>query len=674
MAISYDGCTCGGTPGSGGDGCCAPSITSTPLCRPDCSTILLVMRSGCVACGAAPTVPEVVGWVDPATGVFTAGPAPADAGQCDGCNGCAETMCVTRCDDTDGDGLADTTYSELWCIKADGSTELILTYQGEPSQPYVPVAPVDCEHGTIQCHTQILCDDTGSFLRRYVFASNGQATYQDVNLDGQTPHLVQGLVRDCAFDPCQAGQAPLATIGLCLSDGTPIGVVVTRNCDGTIRQQGWLDLTTGVYSAGQPPVGVTACGTTRSVSTTGTWCDTDPTTGEVYGLVLVEYAYGPDGTIIVVRLVDATTGQTYVPQGTVTVCPTGEEQPDSDLVVLCETRPDGTVIRFVRDYHRNENNLIVGHTDYGLDGANYQPDPASSIGNCLPDCSFQYVLRQELCDDTDDDGQPDTQYVALMAVDCQGQVTTLATRTCDLAADYVPVAPVDCDVPDSTPPVPEPCNATFSTLCDIAADGTSTPFQRKLVYTCSGYVLETADLAMDGITPYRVQGTVGVCPPDAPTPVTHLLREERCDDTDGDGLPDTCYTVLVEVDSTGTLTQLGTYLCDLTGPYQPVAPVDCDLGDDRGPERPVGVQARRVQLTAGQAWTAAAYGLLRTVEATARGGTGQITTADGTTSLADGETATWAISRDMDVRLSGPLTITATTGLVTINWTEGVDL
>ncbi|MGJ3558858.1 hypothetical protein ACR6C2_07715 [Streptomyces sp. INA 01156] len=54
--------------------CCAPSISSAPLCLPDGSTVLAVVRSGCVECGQAAEDPAVVGWLDIA-GAFT--PAPS---------------------------------------------------------------------------------------------------------------------------------------------------------------------------------------------------------------------------------------------------------------------------------------------------------------------------------------------------------------------------------------------------------------------------------------------------------------------------------------------------------------------------------------------------------------------------------------------------------------------
>lgn len=595
-------------------------------------------------------------------------------GACECTPECVETVCVLRCDDTNGDGAPDTTYSELWCVKLDGETQLVLTYQDDPAVPYTPVSPVDCQQGSMQCHNQVLCDDSGSFIRRYTFVSDGTAAYVDVQLDGETPHIVTGTVRACDDNPCKGQDAPLATLGLCLADGTPIAVIVTRNCDGTVQQQGWINLTTGAYSAGAPPVGVTACGETRSVSTTGTFCDILDD-GTVAGLVLIEYTYGPDGTVTGVRLVDATTGSTYQPRGTVTACPTGDEQPEQDLVVLCEIRPDGEVVRFLRDYRRDQTGTITGHTNYTLDGAPYQPAPGADIGTCPPDCGVQQVIQTDRCDDTNGDGLPDVWYVELLGVDCQGTVSPLGTYTCDLSEAYEPVAPVDCDTGDGEAPQAEPCDTAYVQLCDVTADGT-TPFLRRIAFTCSGAVLDTTDVRLDRVTRYDPVGTVGVC--DSISTPGAVLREERCDDTDSDGLPDIWYTELIHVDSKGALTPLGTYTCDLSGPYEPVAPVDCDPDTAgiaalaTGGDGPAQIRAHRVQLTPGGTWSSTGWPLLRAIEASARGGHGEITTADGTTTLFDGEQARWATSRDTDVRLTGPLTIAATTGTVTINFTTGV--
>ncbi|MER6828884.1 hypothetical protein ABT352_23085 [Streptosporangium sp. NPDC000563] len=444
MPVEPQPCPPGGGDSDAPPSCCAPAIATQALCLPDGTPILLVVRSGCVECGTTPADPQATGWINPQTGVFTPGGSPAEAGPCDsGCAtvttvqlcdllpdgdcqtflrhlvrdcdgtvtssvdttldgvtpytvtgtagncaacsaGCVETICVQRCDDTDGDGQADTTYSELWCVHADGSAELVLTYQADPSTPYAPIAPVECVYGCPETETVTLCDASGPFLRRYTFLT-GQASYEDVALDGQTPHVVTGAVGLCpAVSDCEAPTTPAATLGLCLADGTPIAVLVTRDCDGTVTQDGWLNLTTGTYSAGDPPAGTMACGNPRSITTAGTFCDVDPVTGDVLGLVLVEYTYGSDGAVAAVRLVDATTGQTYTPQGEVTTCPAGVAQPERDLVQLCDTADDGTVTAFLRDYARDENGQITGHTDYLLDGTPYTPTGA--VGRCVDQC------------------------------------------------------------------------------------------------------------------------------------------------------------------------------------------------------------------------------------------------------------------------------------------------
>jgi hypothetical protein len=389
----------GGTPGTCA---CAPSIASTPLCRADGTTVLVVIRSECADCGDPAADPAAIGWIDPVTGLFTPGVAPADAGACT--TDCIDTICRQRCDDTDGDGQPDATYSELWCIRADGTAELVLTYQDDPSVPYVPTTPVACTYGCPDHETVMLCDGSGPFLRRYVFL-NETASYEDVALDGQTPHVVTGTVGACAgtdggSTPCAEQTTPAATLGLCLADGTPIAVVVTRDCDGVVTQDGWINLTTGTYSTGAPPAGTIACGDSRSIQVSGTFCDVLPD-GTVAGLVLIEYSYATDGTIAAVRLVDATTGTTYTPAGAITVCP-GEtaEAADLDLTVLCDVQADGTAVPVLRDYRRDATTgLINGHTDYGLDGTPYAA--TGTVGVCAEPCSNANTLL--LCDLPDDE-------------------------------------------------------------------------------------------------------------------------------------------------------------------------------------------------------------------------------------------------------------------------------
>ncbi|WP_143675844.1 hypothetical protein [Streptomyces milbemycinicus] len=195
---------------------------------------------------------------------------------------------------------------------------------------------------------------------------------------------VGGNFTNCQCGPgaavCEAPTQPVATVGLCLPDGTPIAVCVVRDCAGGVTSEGWINLTTGQFSVGAPPAGAMACGDSRAFELAGVLCDIAPATGDVLGLVLLQYAYNPDGSLASVTLLDAATGDPYTLQGELRHCPAAVEQPDLDLVVLCDTQQDGTRTSFVRDFRRDENGTITGHTDYTLDGAPYTP--TGTVGQC----------------------------------------------------------------------------------------------------------------------------------------------------------------------------------------------------------------------------------------------------------------------------------------------------
>ncbi|MFE9319243.1 hypothetical protein ACFYNV_29790 [Streptomyces albidoflavus] len=812
--------------------CCAPSIAAAPLCRQDSSTVLLVVRSGCVECGEAPGDPEAVGWIDTATGAFTPGVLPADVGPCDA--GCLDTVCRQLCDDTDGDGAANATYSELWCVRADGTADLVLTYQDDPSVPYAPVAPVDCEYAETSGEVLTLCDEVGPFLRRYTWIGD-TAAFEDVALDGITPYVITGTVGVCsAAGGCEAQTTPAATLGLCLADGTPIAVLVTRDCSGAVAQDGWLNLTSGAYSSGEPPVGTMACGNPRSISTTGTFCDVDTVTGDVLGLVLIEYTYGAEGAVTAVRLVDATTGTTYVPQGEVTTCPAGVAQPEQDLLQLCDVAPDGTSTPFVRDYRRDENGAITGHTDYLLDGAPY--GPTGTVGRCAA-APCQSCEAAVLCDTNglppatiagatstgtlsngvtyavtapnpfvpgrQSDGAswwgvalfpnpnvPTTRWtfdqpvnvdfsVALtystgtapgentvqlppgavplslppgysysqttsvltggpsltgagctlnaptraasarfrvtgvstftlkylgprvlsvecrrygnwefgaldvsvggpflrtVCRDCTGVVVSTTDTLLDGETPYTPTGLVGVCQPSAEDAEPVEPDTEVISLCDVTTGGAVTPFLRRLTFPAGGGTPVVADTALDGTTPYVVTGTAGLCATAEDCPANTVFQVCRCDDADGDGIADTDYVEFLAVDCEGTLTSLGTYTAELDAPYAPVAPIDC-AETDEGAEPAIGVQARRVELAPGAGpWDASVFPTLQSVTAVAHGGSGTVTTLDGTSTLHPGEAVTWSVARDIDAALTGPLAITATSGTVTITWTQGVTL
>lgn len=395
--------------------------------------------------------------VDPATGAtYTpTGTLAACGGQAveDRCG--RQVSVRTRCDDTTGDGTADTRYVEAWALDpCDGTAPVLLgTYQdGDLAAPYTPTAPVECPEpatdtpvvlgtvcyedaaGTVRTAAVLKCAGCADAVVTYLDVETGTplaaptivpcvdpvSTLTDVetwplcvlNTDGSVlqhvraeqvydaqgapvgpPRIVDAVsglpvplpggatLGVCPGEaPCDSPTQPTTTVGLCLADGRPIAVTVVRDCTGAVTQEGWIDLTTGTFSAGAPPAGVVACGDSRSVQVSGTFCDLDPATGDVLGLVLIEYSYAADGTIDGVRLVDAVTGTTYTPAGTVTTCPAGVQEPEQDAVQLCDVQADGTSVPMIRDYRRDETGAVVGHTDYRLDGTPYTP--TGTVGEC----------------------------------------------------------------------------------------------------------------------------------------------------------------------------------------------------------------------------------------------------------------------------------------------------
>jgi hypothetical protein len=253
----------------------------------------------------------------------------------------------------------------------------------------------------------------------------------------------------------------------------------------------------------------------------------------------------------------------------------------------------------------------------------------------------------------------------------------------DLAAGNIAVLVAFDAYDDSGATCPPPRHTGWQ-LDEFAATvvydqtGCAEQFLRNVTTDCAtGAVVSVTDTTLDG-APYTLTGEPGQCIPASnggtPCDAQNVIEACRCDDADGDGIPEVGYVELLAVDCTGTLSSLGTYLPDYSAPYTPVSPMDCDAGEDLGAPPAFGVQAHRVELAAGASWSADAWPTLQSVTAVAHGGAATVTTADGTSTLHPTETATWGVSRDTDARLAGPLAIAAGPGTVTITFTTGVQL
>src|SRR5690606_10714527 len=111
-------------------------------------------------------------------------------------------------------------------------------------------------------------------------------------------------------------------------------------------------------------------------------CDTLDS-GEVVEF-LRDYTRDENGAIT--RYTDYTLdGQPYTPVGEIGACKEVLEAPtrEHDLVRLCDTIDAGEdveTVEFIRDYERDPNGQIVGHSDYTLDGLPYEPQ--GEVGQC----------------------------------------------------------------------------------------------------------------------------------------------------------------------------------------------------------------------------------------------------------------------------------------------------
>lgn len=483
-------------------------------------------------------------------------------------------------------------------------------------------------------YEEILCDegnDGHQFIRRYVGSplAGGNDQLFDFELDGSTVYVPVGPVGVCA-----ASCDPVTTTGLCLADGTPIGVVTRRDCDtGALTQDGWVNLLTGAFTAGAPPVGTMACGASQSVQVSGIFCDVDGN-GDVQGLVLIEYHYGVDGTIESVRLVDAVTGATYVPVGTVTTCPADVDQPDADLVVLCDVQANGTAVPFVRDFRRDELNAITGFTNYTLAGAPYVP--TGTVGQCQPRDSESVIL----CDSAANPNR----FIRTYTYNAAGAVTG-ATDTTLAGAPFVPTGAVGV------------CAQTVQSDTDfveeVLCDSNGTAFIRLFRFnSATGVLISTTNTTLAGAA-FAPVGTVGICSDCCPNVVG-----EGCSNT-GSGR----YTAIRA--SNGTITLIDS----VSGATITAANIVPCSDDDTA--RTLTAQAR--VLTNATPWTPGGdvAGTLTSLTVTGTSGLWDLVDANGTalTGLPAGLTLTW--NAEDDNTLTGPQSVTPQAGATVVaNWTQ----
>lgn len=489
---------------------------------------------------------------------------------------------------------------------------------------------VNCNQAVNSAEAVTLCDSGATnhqFLRHYQHTGAVITGVLDTELDGTTPYTPVGAPIVCTADD------DFTTTGLCLGDGTPIGIVNRRNPTGIVVQDGWVNLLTGTFSAGAPPAGTNSCAQSLSIQTSDVLCDIDTGTGTVNGLVLIQYHYNPDGSISSTSVINATTGAPYTPTGTISVCPTDTSPLDRDMEVLCDRQADGTLVPLIRDYHRDGTGTINGFTNYTLAGAPYTP--TGTVQSCVPRVSSSQIL----CDATP------TRFLRTYVYGPTGAVSSFFDTNL-AGAPFTPVGAVGSCVTSIA--------TDFDFTEEVLCDGNGTPFIRRFTFNSqTGTVTSTVNLTLAGgaFTPV---GTVGACASCCP-----VVMGEGCTNT-GSGT----YTALRL--SNGTISLVDS----VTGATVTQAQIiPCPgVGGTSG----VTLTAQhRLVADADAAWTPGAdvVGTLTSVTYTVLSGTATVLDQNGTSaSLPAGVTATWS-ALDGNT-LSGPQSIDAIGGNTYVFWTQ----
>lgn len=297
----------------------------------------------------------------------------------------------TLCDSDPDSGIVHNVITQQVITNDNGDPIGVRYFDATTGAPYELVGEaVDCSVSRGP-EIKVLCEyrTDGSvvqFIRRYTELDSGEMLVGDSTLDGDQTYDVDptstiGLCMPPATGVCE----PVTALGMCLADGTPVAVVLGRDCEtGVASLDGYVDLVLGTFTEGPLPDDARPCGR-PSVQLVGPLC---VSVGDVVvATVTVEYTYGPDNAVTGARLVDTVTGTTYVPPvgATVGACtsppvvipPYPDIPAAADALLLCDD--DGP---FVRDFSREEG-VITSVADYTLAGAPYSP--VGTVRLCEPD-------------------------------------------------------------------------------------------------------------------------------------------------------------------------------------------------------------------------------------------------------------------------------------------------
>lgn len=528
------------------------------------------------------------------------------------------------------------------CVSEDGSSVEVISSDGAP----VPDAVIEpCIQPNFQ-HQVTLCDEAGPFQRKYIEDASGAVlAVIDLTLAG-APYVAVGEVTTCSPDECISH---IQLLRLCDLDpdvepddqgrrcAVPFLRWLTFDCDGEITD------TRDTEADGETPytpTEVVDCdgGTPSLVEVP--WIVTDIADGDDNALI---FTLSPEDDPSQVGTVTVRAGAPSVFCGT-----------DVDEGVYAFSNPR-TYIFELDAVAQQMSYLRADLLDF--DGfepttipAGY-PAPDRLGGTAYWDGN---VIRPTHDNDTGEmywDNPPATVAWRVGNTGGGNSCSQLSFGGMTLRAEGT------CD---DTPEPPEPCEyetCDVIELCDVDAEGASTPFLRHICRACDGTV-STFDTALDGTTDYEPVGEVGVCSnaEENSEPLFDVERTHLC-------VFNAMGTQLTRVNQVGvydarTGDWVSSRLEELDGtPY--TLPADTYLGTCRPPQvldQPVytGSWSTNDTTPVGSRDLKAEYPGLQSVTVinTSTAGVIFIDTHVGRSELPPGASATWSVTDDDDSSLS----------------------
>jgi hypothetical protein len=387
---------------------------------------------------------------------------------------------------------------------------------------------------------QVLCDDNGPFLRKYVQSLDptNQAqvnSFRDFTLAG-VAYTTVGTVGSCSPEDCRNA----STVLVCdvPTDGTlDVEPDIT---DGTVNDVAQTQFTTlpGAYTT------LWNGGSLAFPATAGP--------AQQYYMAVGEVTASPagcddaSGTLTVsVRVTQNGPGTGQAWDGALRLFKGTTLTAFQDVITYA---PPGYVKTLTASMPVTAAELASGDVRLGLVLETFH-------GTAKGWTADQFSATVELagCEST-----ASVQFLRTLVTDCEtGEIVS----TTDTTLDGDPYT-VTGTVEQCQPAADSECcpNSQSVILCDAGIDGTVTQFLRQLTYTPGSVTPTAADFTLDGTTPYDVTGTVQVCEPDT---------------ADREGI---CYTLT----STGTTVHAGWARHQDTIPNTPQTPNGIAFFDSLG--------------------------------------------------------------------------------------------